>query len=132
MASLAEYQRRRQAVEQQMGVLDRQAQQIASQVEQQKELAGVMLSIEAFCQRIQAGLENATFAQKRQLVELLIDRVVVTNGEVEIRYVIPTSPSSEHVRFSHLRTNYLSLFSSLAARWHLGAGTADTGNVWPF
>lgn len=104
---LAEYQRRRQAVEQQMGVLVRQAQQIASQVEQQKELAGVMGSIEAFCQRVQAGLENATFAQKRQLVELLIDRVVVTNGDVEIRYVIPTSPSSEHIRFSHLRTNYL-------------------------
>jgi site-specific DNA recombinase len=43
----------------------------------------------------------------RYLVELLIDRVVVTNGDVEIRYVIPTSPASVHVRFSHLRTNYL-------------------------
>jgi site-specific DNA recombinase len=104
---LDEYQQRRQAVEQQMGVLDRQAQQIASQVDQQKELAGVLTSIEAFCQRVQAGLENASFDQKRQLVELLIDRVIVTNGDVEIRYVIPTSPSSEHVSFSHLRTNYL-------------------------
>ncbi len=52
-------------------------------------------------------LAQATFAQRRQLVELLIDRVVVTNGDVEIRYVIPTSPASVHVRFSHLRTNYL-------------------------
>jgi hypothetical protein len=25
---------------------------------------------------------------------------------VEIRYVIPTSPSSEHIRFCHLRTDY--------------------------
>jgi hypothetical protein len=41
------------------------------------------------------------------LVELLIDRVIVTDGEVEIRYVIPTSPSSEHVRFCHLRSDYL-------------------------
>jgi uncharacterized protein YqeY len=32
--------------------------------------------------------------------------VVVTNDEVEIRYVIPTSPSSEHVRFCHLRKDY--------------------------
>jgi site-specific DNA recombinase len=44
--------------------------------------------------------------KKRQLIELLIDRVVVTNEEVEIRYVIPTSISSEQVRFCHLRSNY--------------------------
>ena len=120
---LAEYQRRRQAVEQQMGVLDRQAQQIASQVEQQQELAGVMVSIEAFCQRVQAGLENATFAQKRQLVELLIDRVIVTNGDVEIHYVIPTSPSSEYVRFSHLRTNYLHRLPGWKIAWQVAPGT---------
>jgi hypothetical protein len=41
------------------------------------------------------------------LVELLIDRVIVTEEEeVEIRYVIPPDPSSEHVRFCHLRTDY--------------------------
>jgi site-specific DNA recombinase len=32
--------------------------------------------------------------------------VVVTNEEVEIRYVIPTSSSSEQTRFCHLRSNY--------------------------
>ncbi|MGI8948368.1 MAG: hypothetical protein ACR2FV_10440, partial [Ornithinimicrobium sp.] len=41
-----------------------------------------------------------------QLAELLIDRVVVTDGDVEIRYVIPTTPESEKVRFCHLRTDY--------------------------
>ncbi len=56
---------------------------------------------------MRGSLENATFEQKRQLVELLIDRVIVTDGEVEIRYVIPTSPSSEKVRFCHLRSDYL-------------------------
>ena len=40
-------------------------------------------------------------------MELLIDRVIVTDEEVEIRYVIPTDPSSEHVRFCHLRSDYL-------------------------
>jgi len=38
---------------------------------------------------------------------LLIDRVIVTEAEVEIRYVTPTSGSGEHARFCHLRTNYL-------------------------
>jgi hypothetical protein len=63
-------------------------------------------SIEAFCQRVQQGLAEATFEQKRQLIELLIDRVIVTNEEVEIRYVIPTSSRSEHVRFCHLLLDY--------------------------
>ena len=63
-------------------------------------------SIQDFCQRVRQGLEGASFEQKRQIVELLIDRVVVTNGDVEIRYVIPTSPKGEQVRFSHLRTDY--------------------------
>ncbi len=52
------------------------------------------------------GLDNATFAQKRQLVELLVDRVVVTNEDVEIRYVIPTSPDSEQIKFYQLRLDY--------------------------
>jgi len=65
-----------------------------------------MTSIEAFCQRVQAGLHGATFEQKRRLIELLSDRVVVTDGEVEIRYVIPMHPCSEHVRFCQLRKDY--------------------------
>jgi site-specific DNA recombinase len=32
--------------------------------------------------------------------------VIVTDDEVEIRYVIPTDPSGEHNRFCHLRTDY--------------------------
>ena len=40
-------------------------------------------------------------------MELLIDRVIVTDEQVEIRYVIPTDPSSEQVRFCHLRSDYL-------------------------
>ena len=49
---------------------------------------------------------RATFEQKRQLIELLIDRVVVTGEEVEIRYAIPTSSKGETFRFCHLRLDY--------------------------
>ena len=62
--------------------------------------------IEAFYQRVQQGLAELTFEQKRHLIELLIDRVIVTNEEVEIRYVIPTSKSSEQIRFCQLRLDY--------------------------
>lgn len=72
----------------------------------QLEVAGLVNHVEDFCQRIQTSLTQATFEQRRQLVELLIDRVIVNDGDVEIHYVIPTTPESEHVRFCHLRSDY--------------------------
>jgi hypothetical protein len=44
---------------------------------------------------------------EKELVELLVDRMVVHNEDVEIRYVIPTTTSSEHTYFCHLRSDYL-------------------------
>jgi site-specific DNA recombinase len=107
--TLPEYQRRRQDLDQKIQALATQAQQLDAQVDHQAELAGLATAITAFCQRVQAGLTHATFEQKRTLVELLIDRVVVTNDEVEIRYVIPTSPAGEHTRFCHLRKDYFDI-----------------------
>jgi site-specific DNA recombinase len=103
---LPEYERRRRDLEQKEQALATQEQQLLAQAERQQEIAGLGLAIEEFCRRVQDGLDNATFEQKRRLIELLIDRVIVKDEEVEIRYVIPTSPSSEHVRFCHLRTDY--------------------------
>ncbi len=106
VVELDEYKRRRHDLEQRLQAIAAQVRQLEATVERHDELAGMVKSIEAFCQRVQQGLAEATFEQKRQLVELLIDRVVVTGEEVEIRYVIPTSPTSEHLRFCHLRLDY--------------------------
>jgi site-specific DNA recombinase len=110
---LAEYHRRRQTLEQRQNALARQIEQLEIQARDHQALVGVVASVDALCQRVQAGLAQATFEQKRHLVELLIDRVIITNGDVEIRYVIPTTPASEHVRFCHLRTDY---FDDIAPR----------------
>ena len=111
---LGEYQRRRQALQSQRQALEQHWHQLEAQVDQHQAMTQVMISMERFCERVQQGLAQATFAQRRQLVERLVDRVIVTDGDVEIHYVIPTTPASERVRFSHLRTNYFSLFSPLA------------------
>jgi site-specific DNA recombinase len=76
---LEEYQRRRLELEGSRG--------------RHHALAGMVQLIEAFCQRVQQGLAELTFEQKRHLIELLLDRVVVTNEKVEICYAIPTSPT---------------------------------------
>jgi site-specific DNA recombinase len=103
---LPEYQRRRADLDSKRQGLEDLEKQLDNQVDRQKELIGLAASVEDFCGRVHVGLENASFEQKRKLVELLIDRVIVKNGEVEIRYVIPTSFSSEFVHFCHLRKDY--------------------------
>jgi hypothetical protein len=62
--------------------------------------------MEEFCRRVREGLDQATWEQKRQLIEWLVVRVIVTDGEVEIRYAIPTSPAGEGTRFCQLRADY--------------------------
>jgi len=106
---LEEYKRRRHELEQRLEAVASQVRQLEASASKHVELAGIAQSMEEFCKRVSSGLEQASFEQKRHLIELLIDRVVVTNEEVEIRYVIPTSPNSEHVRFCHLRSNYFQI-----------------------
>ncbi len=103
---LPEYQRRRVDLDSKRQGMEDLEKQLIHQVDRQNELAGLAASIEDFCNRVQIGLENANFEQKRKLVELLIDRVVVKDEAVEIRYVIPTSSASEHTHFCHLRKDY--------------------------
>jgi site-specific DNA recombinase len=106
---LEEYKRRHQELEQRLQSVAEQVRQLEASVGHRDELAARVQSIEAFCQRAQQGLEQATFEQKRQLIELLVDRVVVTGEEVEIRYAIPLSPRSEQIRFCHLRLDYFNM-----------------------
>lgn len=101
-----EYKRRRREMEAQQQILAQQLLELSTQAEQQIELSGYAAGMSEFAQRIAGSLDQATFDRKRQLVELLIDRVIVTDDQVEIRYVIPTSPAGENMRFCHLRSDY--------------------------
>jgi site-specific DNA recombinase len=106
VVGLDEFRRRRDGLDQKGQALDAQLRQLEAQVDRQTELARVGLSMEAFCRRVRAGLDQATWEQKRQLIECLVARVVVTESQVEIRYVIPTSSQGEATRFCHLRSHY--------------------------
>ena len=117
---LPELERKRKELGERSESLLAQKRQLEASANERMELAKIADSIERFCEQVTKGLANATFEQKRALVELLIDQVVVTDEEVEIRYVVPTSPEGPHHPFCHLRTDYLPLLSPLAHRWHLG------------
>ncbi|HXQ56293.1 MAG TPA: recombinase family protein, partial [Actinomycetes bacterium] len=104
---LDELQRKRQDLDRRHATLLAQQHQLDAAAGQRLELAAVAGGIEAFCQTIRAGLATATFSQRRLLAELLIDRVVVTGSDVEIRYVLPTSPDGPHTPFCQLRKDHL-------------------------
>ena len=71
-------------------------QTLAAQREQQTRLLAerqaareVWADLKAFCDRIRGRLEDATLAEKQQLLQLLIERVIVGEDTLEIRHVIP-------------------------------------------
>ena len=107
--ALAELDRKRQDLDRRRDTLLAQQRQLDAAARQKLELGAVADGIEAFCQTVRAGLATATFEQRRQLAELLIDRVVVTDGQVEIRYVLPTSPDGPHRPFCQLRKDHLDM-----------------------
>lgn len=54
--------------------------QVDAQAQQQHDTAAVARGIADFYRRVQPTLAAATFAQRRHLVELLIDCVIVDDG----------------------------------------------------
>jgi site-specific DNA recombinase len=78
---LDEYRRRREVLEQRQATLALQEQQLEAQVARRRDLAAFVESIDGFCRRVAQGLAEASFEERRQLVELLVDRVVVHPNE---------------------------------------------------
>ena len=118
---LAEFERTRHQLHRRREQWEAQERQLEANARQRVELTAFAAGIEQFCAAVRTGLVEATFEQRRRVVELLIDRVVVTDGEVEIRYVIPASPNGPPVPFCQLRTDYLPLLPPLAPRRDVGA-----------
>ena len=101
-----EFERKRHDLSQTQEGLQAQLRHLDAQAQQHLDLMGLADGLKAFCSRVAPTLDHLDFSQRRQLIELLIDRVIVADGAVEIRYVVPTSPKGEVVPFCHLRLDY--------------------------
>jgi site-specific DNA recombinase len=112
---LPEFERKRKEIAQKSDALQQQSSQLQATATQRIALSQGAVSIEMFCAKIRPVLEQASFDQKRQLVELLVDHVVVTNGDVEIHYAFPTQPEGPQIPFSHLGLDYRDLLSGWQA-----------------
>ena len=120
-----EFERKRHELTQTHNALEQQLRQLNIQAQKQIDIAELTVGIQDFCQRIQPTLQELDFDQRRQLVELLVDRVIVNDEHVEIRYVIPTSPAGEISRFCHLRKDYFDLESEAVVANKLVGGKSQ-------
>ena len=84
-----EFERKRLELAQTQHGLQEQFRQLDAQAQKHIDIAALSVGIEEFCQRVQPTLQHLSFEQRRQLVQLLVDRVIINDEHVEIRYVIP-------------------------------------------
>ena len=111
IVEFAEFERKRAEIARRNETLQAQLRQLEAMTAQHGELARLAHGIEEVCKQLREGLEQANFEQQRALVELLIDCVVVSDAEVEIRYVMPLSRAGPQRRFCHLRLDYRACLS---------------------
>jgi site-specific DNA recombinase len=119
IVGLGEYERRRREAEARLLALERQEQELLVDADRHCETAKLASHADAFCRRVREGLAAADFERKRALLELLVDRVVVTDSAVEIRYVLPTGPDGEREPFCRLRTDYLEALLAAQPGWRV-------------
>ncbi len=98
--SIEELRARRERVDSSKATLEKRDQELAAQELDRERLGKIGDDLVAFAKTLRSGIDTLDFAGRRRLVELLIDRVVVTGDHVAIEHVIPLSG-----RFGNLRPN---------------------------
>ncbi len=87
--SLSELSERRQHLAQERQVLEQQQGEQARLRQQRLQAEAVRTNVAAFCERIRSRLAEATLAEKQAILQLVVERIIVGDGCLEIRYVIP-------------------------------------------
>ena len=86
---LEELKERRTKIAQRREALGTQYEQQAQLRRQAVQAREVLEDLQAFCRRINARLDDATFEEKQAILQLLIERIIVGEDTLEIRHVIP-------------------------------------------
>jgi site-specific DNA recombinase len=112
--------RRRQLTDRHQALSRQQAEQIKLRQETvtaQKTFA----DLSAFCARVRTRLDEATFAEKQSILQMLIERVIVGAETLEIRHVIPLRGSIADEGASSAPEGRLRSDGVHHAELHLGA-----------
>ena len=90
--SLAELSERRSHLVGERRGLERQQQERDRLRQKGMQAEAVRTNLAAFCERVGARLDEATFADKQAILQLVIERVIIGDGSLEIRHAIPLPP----------------------------------------
>ena len=87
--SLEELTDRRRHLANQRRALEHQLEQQRELCRQRAKAQEVLTDLAAFCERIRGRLDDASFADKQAILQLVIERIIVHDDSLEIRHVIP-------------------------------------------
>src|SRR5574337_294451 len=80
---------RKSSLEQKISQLQEQIKNLKVTEKKEMDYKKLFDNIETFCDTVKRGINNASFEDKRKIVELIVEEVIVTDGKVEIIHVIP-------------------------------------------
>jgi site-specific DNA recombinase len=106
--TLDELQTRRAGLEERLRLLRQQEQELQWQQQQTLRLGELCANIETLCHATRTGLHALDFAGRRRIVELLVDRVLISHETVEIRYAIPLTGLGHNDKKGPLQLPYRS------------------------
>jgi site-specific DNA recombinase len=86
---LAELKARREQIRGRRQVLVIQRDQEQRLQSERRAAKAAWSDLEAFCRRVRSRLDEASFAERQRILQLLIERVIVGEDSLEIRHVIP-------------------------------------------
>lgn len=92
--TLEELKTRRAGLQERLRVFMQQERELRKGQHEQWHLADLCTNIATLCQAIRVGLHTLDFAGRRKIIELLVDRVIISHAEIEIRYAIPLAGGS--------------------------------------
>jgi site-specific DNA recombinase len=104
--TLEELKIRRAGLQERLRFLTQQERELHQQQRQQIHLTELSSNIEELCLAIRSGLQTLDFTGRRRIIELLIDRVILSHDEIEIRYAIPLTGISPTSKKETLRLPY--------------------------
>jgi site-specific DNA recombinase len=83
------YLQRSQRLQQEQQTIQQRIQQYTQQERLELTKQDLMANFEQYCQRIVANLANPSLQLQQEIIRLLIDHIVVGNGEIVIKHVVP-------------------------------------------
>jgi site-specific DNA recombinase len=86
---LKELKDRREQIQGRRQVLITQSDQEQRLQSERRAAKAVWSDLEAFCRRVRSRLDEASFAERQRILQLLIERIIVGEDSLEIRHVIP-------------------------------------------